>query len=55
MGPNVRSFISQGIRRELPSKLGDGSMAVNMVRAVKTEKELAYMDLANRITKKAYQ
>jgi Xaa-Pro dipeptidase len=55
MGPNVRSFISQGIRRELPSNLGDGSMAVNMVRAVKTEKELAYMDLANSITKKAYQ
>ena len=55
MGPNVRSFISQAVRRELPSNLEDGSMAVNMVRAVKTEKELAYMDLANRITKKAYK
>jgi len=54
-GPGVRSFISEGFQRTLQSDLLDGSMAVNMVRAVKTEKELAYMDLANRITKKAYR
>lgn len=55
MGPNVRSFLSQSIRRELPAEILDGSMAVNMVRAIKTEKEIGYMDVANRITKKAYR
>ncbi len=55
LGPNVRSFISEGFQRALKADLLDGSMAVNMVRAIKTEKELAYMDLANRITKKAYR
>lgn len=55
IGPNVRSFISEGFQGTLQADLLDGSMAVNMVRAVKTEKEIAYMDLANRITKKAYQ
>ena len=55
MGPNVRSFISQSVRRELPSNLVDGSMVINRVRAIKTAKELNYMDIANRITKKAYK
>ncbi|MFP4489512.1 MAG: M24 family metallopeptidase [Bacteroidales bacterium] len=55
IGPDVRSFISEGFQRALQADLLDGSMAVNMVRAIKTEKELAYMDLANRITKKAYR
>ncbi|MBN1387265.1 MAG: aminopeptidase P family protein [Bacteroidales bacterium] len=55
MGPAVRSFISEGFQRALGSDLKDGSMAVNMVRAIKTEKELGYMDLANMITKKAYR
>ncbi len=55
MGPSVRSFISEGFQRSLGTDLPDGSMAVNMVRAIKTEKELAYMDLANTITKKAYK
>ncbi|MEZ4999414.1 MAG: M24 family metallopeptidase [Bacteroidales bacterium] len=54
MGPTVRSFISEAIRRLLPENLVDGSDSINMVRAIKTEKELAYMDLANSITKKAY-
>jgi Xaa-Pro dipeptidase len=54
MGPSVRSFIAEGFQRSLGTDLPDGSMALNMVRAVKTEKELSYMDLANRITKKAY-
>ncbi|MDT8402053.1 MAG: Xaa-Pro peptidase family protein [Bacteroidales bacterium] len=54
VGPSVRSFIAEGIQRSLGADLPDGSMAVNMVRAIKTEKELAYMDLANMITKKAY-
>ena len=55
MGPMVRSFISEAIRRKLPSNLVDGSDSLNIVRAIKTEKELAYMDLANNITKKAYK
>jgi Xaa-Pro dipeptidase len=55
MGPSVRSFLSQSIRRELPGEILDGSMAVNMVRAIKTEKEIGYMEVANRITKKAYR
>jgi len=55
VGPSVRSFISEGFQRSLGTDLPDGSMAVNMVRAVKTEKELAFMDLANMITKKAYK
>jgi len=55
MGPNVRSFISEAFRRELPAYMVDGSMAVNMVRAIKNEKELHYMDVANHITKKAYK
>ncbi|HCC72140.1 MAG TPA: metallopeptidase, M24 family protein [Bacteroidales bacterium] len=54
-GPSVRSFISEAFQRSLNTDLMDGSMAVNMVRAVKTKKELEYMDLANRITKKAYR
>jgi len=55
MGPAVRSFISEGIQKVLRADLKDGSMAVNMVRAIKTEKEIGYMDLANMITKKAYK
>ncbi len=55
MGPNVRSFISEAFRRELPATMVDGSMSVHRVRAIKTEKELNFMDVANRITKKAYK
>ncbi len=55
MGPLVRSFISEGFQDKLPSGVVDGSMAIHMVRSIKTEKELGYMDLANRITKKAFQ
>jgi len=55
MGPSVRSFISEGFQRTINADLLDGSMAVNMVRAIKTPRELEYMDLANRITKKAYK
>jgi len=55
MGPMVRSFISEAIRRKLPSNLVDGSDSINIVRAKKTEKELAFMDLANNITKRAYK
>jgi Xaa-Pro dipeptidase len=33
----------------------DGSGLIDRCRGIKTAKELSYMDLANRITKKAYQ
>ena len=55
MGPMVRSFIAEGIQKEIKSDLMDGSKAINMVRGKKTKKEIAYMDLANKITKKAYE
>ena len=55
LDPNVRSFVIQGIRQECKLELFDGSSLINLCRGIKTDKELAYMDLANRITKKAYQ
>ncbi len=55
VGPSVRSFISEGFQRSLRTDILDGSLAVNMVRAVKSEKEIGFMELANNITKKAYK
>lgn len=55
LDPNVRSFVIQGIRRECKAELLDGSSLINSCREFKSEKELSYMDLANRITKKAYK
>ena len=53
--PNVRNFVVHGLRQETNAELMDGSGVINWCRGIKTEKELAYMDLANNITKKAYQ
>ena len=55
VGPNVRNFVVEGIRKETALELVDGSGLIDRCRGIKTEKELAYMDLANRITKKAYR
>ncbi len=55
MDPNLRSFINEGFRREIRAEMTDGSVVTENVRAIKTEKEIAYMDLANRVTKLAYQ
>lgn len=55
MDPNLRSFISEGFKRELKAEVTDGSVATENVRAIKTHKEIAYMDLANRVTKLAFQ
>ena len=55
VGPNVRNFVVEGIRLESGLELVDGSGLIDRCRGIKTEKELAFMDLANRITKKAYQ
>jgi len=56
--PNVRNFVVEGIRRSASGtqiKLADGSFITENCRGIKSEKELAYMDLANRITKLAYR
>jgi Xaa-Pro dipeptidase len=53
--PNVRSFVTEGIRKESDVELIDGSSLIDHCRGIKTEKEIAYMELANNITKKAYK
>lgn len=55
MDPNLRSFVSEGLRREVRTEITDGSPLTENCRAIKTAKEIAYMDLANRVTKLAYQ
>jgi len=55
IGPNVRNFITEGIRKDTNLQLVNGAVITENTRAVKTEKELQYMDIANRITKLAYQ
>jgi Xaa-Pro dipeptidase len=58
IGPTTRNFIVEGIREATAGtklQLIDGSIITDGCRGIKTEKELAFMDLANRITKMAYQ
>lgn len=55
VGPNVRNFIVEGIRRDTKLQPVNGAPVTEACRAVKTEKELMFMDVANRITKLAYQ
>jgi len=55
MDPNLRSFISEGFRREVRIEVTDGSVVTENVRAIKTDKEIGYMELANKITKLAFQ
>jgi Xaa-Pro dipeptidase len=55
MDPDVRSFVVEGIRRESGVQAVDGSVITQSCRALKSEKEIAFMDLANRITKLALQ
>lgn len=56
LGPSVRSFIHFGLRRDAAQvELVDGSTITQGCRAVKAEKEIAFMDLANKITKLAYR
>lgn len=54
-GPNVRSFVIEGLRKYSGLSLTDGSVITEGCRSIKTEKELKYMDVGNTITKKAYQ
>jgi len=56
IGPTVRSFVLHGLKTDASwLNLTDGEIITGGCRAVKTEKELGYMDLANRITKLAYR
>ena len=55
MDPNLRSFVSEGFRREIRTEVTDGSALTENCRAIKTAKEIGYMELANKITKMAYQ
>jgi len=54
--PDLRAFEVHGLRRTLRSvEIVDGALVTEGCRGVKTAKEIAYMDLANRITKLAYR
>ncbi|MBA7579786.1 Xaa-Pro dipeptidase [subsurface metagenome] len=58
IGPTVRNFVVEGIRKTIQGsniQMVDGSVITTGCRGIKTEKELAYMDLANKITKMAYR
>jgi Xaa-Pro dipeptidase len=54
--PDLRAFEIHGLRRSLAAvEVVDGAAITEGCRGVKTAKEIAYMDLANRITKLAYR
>lgn len=56
LGPTIRSFVYYGLRKDAPHlELVNGAVVTEGCRGIKTEKELAYMDLANKITKLAYR
>jgi len=55
VGPNVRNFITEGIRNDISINLVNGAPVTENTRAIKTEKELQYMEVANHITKLAYR
>jgi Xaa-Pro dipeptidase len=54
--PDLRAFEIHGLRRTLTAnQIVDGAPVTEGCRGVKTAKEIAYLDLANRITKLAYR
>jgi len=56
VGPTVRNFVLEGIKKSVPGiEIADGSPVTDGCRGIKDEKEIAYMDLANKITKLSYQ
>ena len=56
IAPATRSFIVFGLRKDvLGLELVNGAVVTEGCRGVKSPKELAYMDLANKITKLAYK
>jgi Xaa-Pro dipeptidase len=55
IAPNGVAFQIFGLKRDAPGlELADGAVVTEGCRGTKTTKEIAYMDLANRITKLAY-
>jgi Xaa-Pro dipeptidase len=56
LDPSMRHFIYYGLCRDAAGlELTDGAVVTEGCRGVKTAKEIAYMDLANKITKLAYR
>ncbi len=56
IAPNVIAFQIFGLKRDAPGlELADGAVVTEGCRGTKTAKEIAYLDLANRITKLAYR
>lgn len=56
LDPSMRAFIWQGLLRDASGlELVDGAVVTEGCRGIKMEKEIAFMDLANRITKLAYR
>jgi Xaa-Pro dipeptidase len=56
LDPSMRHFIYYGLRKDAASlELVDGAAVTEGCRGVKTAKEIAYLDLANKITKLAYR
>lgn len=56
IGPSTSAFVYFGIRQDASGlDLVDGAIITEKCRGTKTEKEIAYMDLANKITKLAYR
>jgi Xaa-Pro dipeptidase len=54
--PSTRAFILYGIRKDAPEiELVDGSAVSEGCRGIKSEKEIFYMEAANRITKLSYR
>jgi Xaa-Pro dipeptidase len=53
--PSTASFVFYGIRQDAPAlELVDGAVVTEGCRGIKTAKEIAFLDLANKITKLAY-
>jgi Xaa-Pro dipeptidase len=56
LDPSMRNFIYFGLRKDAAGlELVDGAVVTQGCRCIKTVKEIAYMDLANKITKLAYR
>ncbi len=56
INPSTSAFVYFGIRQDAPGlELVDGAVVTEGCRGIKTDKEIAYMDLANKITKMAYR
>ena len=56
IAPATRSFIVFGLQKDVPGlELVNGAIISEGCRGIKSEKEIAFMDLANKITKLAYR